>query len=195
MSVSPKDFEKQLRWLEDHGYTTIALDSFVAIMRGQAPGPAKPVVITFDDNNATQYTVAFPMLQKHKQIAVFYLVTNRLDNKDFIIRKQVKEMAAAGMDIQSHTVTHATLTALAFAKLDRELTESKRILEELTGRPIRHIAYPSTAYNKTVRERAAKAGYATGTIMDPRRATAKDDLLKLPRIMMTDGTNLAKVLP
>ncbi len=195
MSVSPKNFEKQMQWLDDHGYTTVTLDTFVAIMRGETAGPAKPVVITFDDNNATQFTVAFPILQKHHQIAVFYLITNRLDNKSFIVREQVKQLMDAGMDIESHTVTHSTLTALTTMKLDSELTESKRVLEELTGKPIRHIAYPSTAHNKTVREHAAKAGYVTGTIMDPRPTTAKDDLLKLPRIMMIDSTNLGKVLP
>jgi hypothetical protein len=60
---------------------------------------------------------------------------------------------------------------------------------------VRSVAYPSTAHNKTVRDAAKAADYTTGTIMDPRAATAKDDLFKLPRIMMRDDTKLAKVLP
>lgn len=195
MSVSPEIFTKHMQWIADHGYTTITLDTYVAIMKGEIQGPAKPIVLTFDDNNRTQYTQAFSVLKKNNQIAVFYLVTNRLKNKSFIVESEVREMADAGMDIQSHTVDHATMTYLSLKRLDQELIESKAVLETLTGKPVRHIAYPSTASNKTVREHAAKAGFVTGTIMDPRPATQHDDFLKLPRIMMTDTTKLAVVLP
>ncbi len=195
MSVSPAIFAKQLKWVSDRGYTTINLDTYVAIMKGEIAGPVKPIVITFDDNNATQYSLAFPELKKNSQMGVFYLVTNRLQNKGFIPEVQVKEMSDAGMDIQSHTIDHATMTNLSLKRLDQELLESKATLEALTGKPVRHLAYPSTASNKTVRERAAKAGYITGSIMDPRWATQKDDFFKLPRIMMIDTTNLEKILP
>ncbi len=195
MSVSPDVFSKQLTWIKDRGYTTISLDTYVAIMNGEITGPTKPIVLTFDDNNTTQYSLAFPELKKNNQIGVFYLVTNRLKNKGFIPEAQVKEMSDAGMDIQSHTIDHATMTNLSLKRLDQELFESKAALEALTGKPVRHIAYPSTASNKTVREHAAKAGYITGSIMDPRWAIQKDDFFKLPRIMMIDTTSLSKVLP
>lgn len=195
MSVSPDVFAKQLTWIKDRGYTTISLDTYASIMKGEIVGPAKPLVITFDDNHVAQYTLAFPELKKNNQMAVFYLVTNRMKTKGFVSEMQAKEMSDAGMDIQSHTIDHATMTNLSLKRLDQELVESKAALEALTGKPVRHIAYPSTASNKTVRERAAKAGYVTGSIMDPRWATQKDDFFKLPRIMMIDTTNLEKLLP
>lgn len=195
MSVSPDVFAKQMKWISDRGYTTINLDTFASIMKGEIEGPSKPIVITFDDNHEAQYLHGFSELKKNGQIGVFYLVTNRLKNKGFISEAQVKEMSDAGMDIQSHTIDHATMTNLSLKRLDQQLLESKATLEALTGKQVRHIAYPSTASNKTVREHAAKAGYVTGTIMDPRPATQKDDFFKLPRIMMIDTTNLSKVLP
>jgi peptidoglycan/xylan/chitin deacetylase (PgdA/CDA1 family) len=195
MSVSPAAFAAQMQWIEDHGYTPVTMDDAAAILKGEYAGPAKPLVITFDDDNRTAYTEAFPILKEHGFTAVFYLVTNRLDNKSFIVRSEVQEMLTAGMDIQSHTVTHSTLTDLSAQKLAWDLTESKRLLDEFTGKPVRSVAYPSTAHNKTVRDAAKAAGYVTGTIMDPRASTAKDDLFKLPRIMMRDDTKLAKVLP
>ncbi|HRH94047.1 MAG TPA: polysaccharide deacetylase family protein [Candidatus Peribacteria bacterium] len=195
MSVSPKVFEAQMQWLVDHGYQTVSLDAAAAILQGKDAGPAKPVVITFDDNNLTAYDLALPVLLSHGQTATYYIITNKLGNKSTIDRDRVKDLVAKGMDIQSHTDSHVVLTAVGTKRLDFELTESKRILEELTGRPVTHLAYPGTAHNKTVREHAQKAGYVTGTLMDPRNATPKDDLMKLPRIMMTDDTKLAKVLP
>ncbi len=195
MSVSPSIFETQMQWLEDHGYTTIDLNTLVQIATGKIPGPTKPIVITFDDNNLTQYTVALPSLLKHHFVGVFYIITNRLDNHNFIDADKVKDLAAKGMDIESHTVSHASLSQLPLDKMDAELTQSKKALEDLLGKPVLHIAYPSTMQNKTVRQEAAKAGYVTGTIMDPRYATNKDDPLKLPRIEMLDTTDMKKILP
>ena len=195
MTVTPETFEKQMQWLSDDNYTTIDLNTFVSIIKGERAGPTKPIVITFDDNQESQYTEALPVLQKHHQIAVFYLITGRINAATLLSTAQIKEMSADGMDIESHTITHRVLTLLSLSELDKELTQSKKTLETLLGKTILHIAYPGTAHNKTVREHAAAAGYITGTIMDPRNATEKDDLMKLPRIMMTDDTNLTKVLP
>lgn len=195
MTVTPQIFEQQTQWLEDHGYTTVSMDTLTAILDGTIVDIPKPVVITFDDNNLNQYEVALPILEAHHQIAVFYLIANKLENVQTINRQRAKDLAERGMDIQSHTVTHSALTNLSIAALDHELTESKRILEEVTGKPVRHIAYPLTTHNAVVRDHAKNAGYITGTIMDPRTASSKDDRMKLPRIMMTDETDLAKVLP
>ncbi len=195
MTVTPETFEKQMQWLNDHSYAAIDLDTYVSIMKGDTPGPQKPVVITFDDNNASQYAIAYPSLKKHGLMAVFYVITGRIGVGDLLSNDQLKEMAADGMDIESHTVTHRVLTGLSMSELDKELQNSRKTLEDLLGKPVRHVAYPGTSHNKTVREHAASAGYVTGTIMDPRAATAADDLYKLPRIMMTDDTNLQKILP
>ncbi len=194
MSVTPSVFERHMQWLTDKGYTTIDLDTFACIMARTCGMPKKPVVITFDDNNRSQYERAFPILQRHGFTGVFYLVANRLDNKANILREEVREMVGAGMDIQSHTMTHAWLTHRTADQLTWELAESRRILEELTGTPVRHVAYPSVMHNAVVRARAQELGYVTGSIMDPRNAKDTDDRFKLPRIMMTDDTVLGKVL-
>jgi len=98
MSVTPSVFEKQMQWIADRGYTTVSMDTLAAMLKGELAGPTKPVVITFDDNNRTAYDVAFPVLVRHGYVGVYYLVTNRLDNKGFIPRDLVLKMVAAGMD-------------------------------------------------------------------------------------------------
>lgn len=195
MSVSPENFEKHMKHLKDNGYTTIDLTTYVQIMKGETDGPAKPVVITFDDNQPTQYDPALPLLEKYGHMAVFYMVSNRIGVKGFLSGEQILDMQKRGMDIESHTISHRVLTALPAAEVERDLAESKKVLEDLLGRPVLHVAYPGTAHNQTVRDRAKAAGYITATIMDPRTATEKDDMFKLPRIMMTDDSNLTKVLP
>ena len=196
MSVTPSVFAKQMQWLEDHHYTTISLDTFVKIAKGEMRGPEKPVVITFDDNNENAFVSGFPVLKKHWFTATWYVITSRIDkSKDSLSSAQIKELSQAGMDIQSHSVTHPWLTSLSVSQQKWELDESRKTIEALTGKPVRHLAYPLTMQNAQVRSVVSQEGYVTGTIMDPRPATQKDDLLKLPRIMMTDDTGLAQALP
>ena len=195
MTVTPETFEKQMKWLYDKGYTTMTLSELTAAIRGETPMPGKPVVITFDDNNLSQYDVAVPIMEKYGQKAVFYLIAKYLDSANMVNRDRALELQAKGHEIASHTMTHRALTGLNDTDTIWELEESKRVLEELTGKPVKHVAYPGTAHNQRVRDLAKAAGYETATIMDPTWMDQADDWMKWPRIMMTDDTNLEKTLP
>lgn len=195
MTVTPETFEKHMKWLQDHGYTSIDLDAYVQIREAKISGPEKPVVITFDDNNLNAYDTGAPIMEKYGMTATFYQITNHLKNQQTIDEERTKDLVARGFSIQSHTLSHPVLPNVDAARLKNELEHSKWLLEQLTGKPILHIAYPGTSHNQRVRDAAKAAGYVTGTIMDPRSTVATDDYMKLPRIMMTDDTNLEKILP
>lgn len=78
---------------------------------------------------------------------------------------QVQEMATAGIEFGSHTVTHPNLTRLPPEDLDRELVQSKKKLEEKLQRPISSLAYPigtSSAFNPRVIDATAKHGFKLG---------------------------------
>jgi len=57
--------------------------------------------------------------------------------------KQVQALAADGMEVGAHTMTHPILARLPTEAAAREITESKRRLQELTGRPVVSFAYPN----------------------------------------------------
>ena len=50
-----------------------------------------------------------------------------------------------------------------------EIQESRRILRELTGRPVPYFAYPSTDYGRETIDLVKNAGYAAAFAMVPRR--------------------------
>jgi peptidoglycan/xylan/chitin deacetylase (PgdA/CDA1 family) len=56
--------------------------------------------------------------------------------------EQLREMAEAGMTIGSHTEWHASLAAEGPDEFARQLQTSRRILEDMTGRPVRFFSYP-----------------------------------------------------
>jgi peptidoglycan/xylan/chitin deacetylase (PgdA/CDA1 family) len=72
---------------------------------------------------------------------------------------EVRELAAAGVEIGSHTVSHARLTSLPADALEEELTASKRRIEEELGGPCRRLAYPYGRHDRRVRAAARAAGY------------------------------------
>jgi len=76
-------------------------------------------------------------------------------------RKQARELADSGLiDIGSHGCRHAILTALSENDARREITESKRLLEDFCGRPVTSFSYPNGACNPALVKMTAAAGYA-----------------------------------
>lgn len=79
--------------------------------------------------------------------------------------EHVRALRRGGMDVQSHTTTHRVLQTLPAEDLARELTGSKKMLEEIMGEPIRSISYPvGKPIHKTphIREAVRAAGYELG---------------------------------
>ena len=65
LTVRTADFEAEMALLEHGGYHTVTFDQLWRAMAGQTPLPSKPVLLTFDDGGRDNYTVAFPILQRH----------------------------------------------------------------------------------------------------------------------------------
>ena len=75
---------------------------------------------------------------------------------------EISEMAGGGIEFGSHTVTHPRLSALDPEVCSSELVNSKRIIEERTGRPVKTLAYPfggKLEFNESVEKAAREAGY------------------------------------
>ncbi len=79
---------------------------------------------------------------------------------------QAREMDAGNVKIESHTVTHPILTNINQSRLDDELANSKRRLEEKLNRQIEHFCYPNGNLDANVRHSVEKAGYSSAVTTD-----------------------------
>ena len=108
---------------------------------------------------------------------------------------QVQEMGTAGIEFGSHTVTHPNLTCISDEDLERELGDSKRILEERLQRSVQSIAYPigtPSTFNSHVIEAIERHGYRLGlTYVSGANALHRIDRFKLHR----HGVGLGMTLP
>lgn len=174
-TVSIKQFASQMAYLKEHGYTAVSLDDWDLAVTQGSQLPAKPVIITFDDAWEDQYLNAIPILRQYGFRATFYAYPAFIGHKQGMSWDQLKTLAAAGHCIGSHSLSHARLTrqnagetdAAFQARIERELTESKRQLEHHLGFKIEHFCYPYGYYSETVIAGLQRAGYRTATTVNP----------------------------
>lgn len=73
---------------------------------------------------------------------------------------QIRALSAQGHEIGSHSLTHPILTGLSDDALAMELSGSRRLLEEITGRPVEGFCYPNGDHDDRVVEAVRRAGYS-----------------------------------
>lgn len=127
--------------------------------RGQ-PAQVKTMVLTFDDGWASDWRLATPILQRFGWKAEFFVTAGWMGKPGFMTWDEVREAAAAGMSIQSHSLTHPDLGRLSVRDIRYELEASKGILEEQLGRPVEFFALPGgSGRQREIRRLARAAGY------------------------------------
>jgi len=184
-TVTPKDFDAQMQWLARNGFRAVTMAQLVAHLKQRQPLPAKPVIISFDDGWEEQYSIAFPMMTKYGLSGTFFLYTQPLDHTQYMTWAQVRELAAGGMDIQSHSITHPHLRTMAPAAAFKEIAESKAVLEKRLGKPVSAFCYPFGEYNNTILEMVKRAGYAAAVTLASGYRQRADELYTLRRIRVS----------
>lgn len=162
LTVPPKDFEEQIRYLKQNGFTFLLASDVEQAIREGLPLPERAVAITLDDGYKDNFEHAFPILQKYGANATIFMVTDNFERPGRLSWWEARTMRDRGVGYGSHSVSHADLTSVDESRLDHELLDSKRILEQGLQLPITGFAYPSGAYNDFVIERTKAAGYLAG---------------------------------
>lgn len=73
-TITTKEFNEQLKYLKDKGYTSISLDELYNWKKGKIDISEKSVVITFDDAYYSFKHVAQPILQQYNFKAACFLI-------------------------------------------------------------------------------------------------------------------------
>ena len=143
LTVTPAAFRSQLGWLRDHGYTTVDTEDVWRAMVEGLPLPPRPIILTFDDGYDDAFRFALPLLLEFRAVGVFFVVVDLLGRDGHLTRGQVRALADAGMDIESHGMDHINMAKLAPDQQRAQFCGSRAILSLIAGRPVRHFAYPN----------------------------------------------------
>lgn len=148
-------FRRQMAHLHHAGFTTMLLKDIPEL--GIVSN--KSVIITFDDGDETNYTLAFPVLLNYGFKAEFFVTTDWIDTPHFLTSRQIREMHDGGMEIGSHGATHSFMDDLDEQSAERELRASRDVLEEITGTHVVSCSAPGGRINRTIEKIAKKIGY------------------------------------
>lgn len=157
----PRHFRAQLDALKHDGWTTISPDQYVAHLTTGAKLPPKPVILTFDDSQASQITEGLPDLVARAMTATFFVMTVVLGNEGWMTNRDVKHLADAGMTVAAHTWDHHRVDRYSGSDWKIQVDQPKALLEKLIGRPVEHFAYPYGLWNRVAFPHLAAAGYRT----------------------------------
>ncbi len=167
-TLSENQFEAQMRFLSEHGYSCMDLKDLFRPSGTEKARLKKSFILTFDDGFENFYTRAYPILRKYGFAATVFLITDlvgRGGNHDFemgipiLSWEQVKSLRAEGFSFGSHTCSHARLTGLSQEQVRHELVASKECLMAELGQDDLLISYPYGESNSSIRKIAIEAGY------------------------------------
>jgi peptidoglycan/xylan/chitin deacetylase (PgdA/CDA1 family) len=199
MTVTTGVFESHLKYLKDNGYTVIPLRQLVYYVQKKVPPSSdKVVAITVDDGHRSVYTVMLPLIKKYKVPVTLFLYPSALSNAPYAMTwDQLREIKKTGfVDFQSHTYWHPNfkkekriLSPLEYDKfVDMQLKKSKIRIEEELGNHVDLLAWPFGWYESELIEKAVRAGYIAAFTMERCHVRLTDNIMALPRYLMTDGT-------
>lgn len=165
LSVSSRRFTEHLKAISSLGYATTGLERSVSRLYGWGARTIdREIAITFDDGYASVLTEAMPLLERFGFKATVFVISDlvgcRLEGRELLGWRDLAALSATGVEIGSHTATHAMLTRLNLAGIYREVGDSKRRIEDQLGKAVRYFAYPRGLATARVRRVVAECGYA-----------------------------------
>ena len=183
LTIRPDKFEEDLVRLREMEYETISLDMFRKfLIDSNTDMPVKPIMITFDDGYLDNFMNAYPLLRKYGMTASFYIITSLVGEEDRLAVGHIREMAANGMSIGSHTVSHRALGDMNPEEATNELVLSRAYLEGMLQKPVEFVAYPKGSFNGSTGPLAYSAGYCGGFSILPGTCTRNTNPYVLRRI-------------
>ncbi len=158
-TVTPAHFAEQMKALKDSGYETILPFQLYNYLLYGASLPAKPVILSFDDTDEEQFSVAYPEMKKYGFKGVFFIMTVSINRPHYMTTNQLKTLSDDGNAVEAHTWDHHMVTKYQGEDWEKQLVQPKKKVEEITGKSADYFAYPFGLWNRAAFPELKKAGY------------------------------------
>jgi peptidoglycan/xylan/chitin deacetylase (PgdA/CDA1 family) len=196
MTIRPSEFDAQIKFLRDNGYTIVPLRDIVNFMMGRGTLPPRAVAITSDDGHRSVFTEMKPIVERYRIPVTLFIYPSAISNASYAMTwEQLKELRATGLfTIESHTYWHPNfnkdkrrLSPAEYQKfVDTQLTHSKEVLERRMGAHVDLLAWPFGIYNDQLIAAARKSGYVAAFTIARRAVSRQDNIMAIPRCIVTD---------
>lgn len=196
--VSPSSFSTQMHWLSLLGYRGLSMSDLMPYLQGEKKG--KVVGITLDDGYQSNVIQALPILKNHGFSATCYVVSGRLGQHNewdaaigmakaaLMSGEDMRTWVDAGMEVGSHTCSHADLNLLSYEEARHEMLQSKSDLENLLQKSVTQFCYPYGHFSHEHEAMVSQVGYKAATTTHRGRACSTDRITALPRVPVVRST-------
>ena len=185
LSVMPESFRRQMLWLARRR-DVVSLPDAVEQVDSSGLLPGRMTAVTFDDGLSSVYEQAWPILRRMGLPATVFVVASSLlegaqdvhwvsraavgeRSLHTVTADQLLEMREGGMTVGSHSYAHLDLTSLSEAECQRDLHESRELLEDVLRARVALLAYPFGRHGPAVHRAAARAGFTHAFTLGERR--------------------------
>jgi peptidoglycan/xylan/chitin deacetylase (PgdA/CDA1 family) len=172
-SVSPAQFAEQMKVLHDSGYQTVLPEQLYEYLVHDGPMPAKPVMLTFDDTDEEQYSIAVPEMNKYGYKGVYFIMTISINRPRYMSKEQIKNLSDSGHAIESHTWDHHMVTKYTPEDWNMQLSKPEKTLADITGKSPKYFAYPFGLWNQAALPELKNHGYKMAFILSTKRDTTE----------------------
>jgi peptidoglycan/xylan/chitin deacetylase (PgdA/CDA1 family) len=181
-SLEIDNFEDHCREIASSGYHLVEPDRMFD--RDQYRGkPDRQVLMTIDDGHKSIESAA-DIILKYRISPVLNVIPRLIGHDNYLTWSSLRDLTLKGFSIQSHSVSHHDLTRLNRMELTAELEQSKKIIEDNIGLPVKMLAAPMGRINRRVVETALEAGYEVIMTSFAGINKDRDDLKFLRRVQI-----------
>lgn len=207
--VTAENFRQQMKALSDSGYHTILPEQYYNYLTHGTVLPSKPVMITYDDTDEEQFSIAKAEMDKYGFKGVYFIMTISIGRPRYMTKEQIKQLADEGHAIGSHTWRHDRVDRLKdlntieyrgkkieVNEWDFQLTNTKKQLEEITGKPVEYFAFPFGIWSKPALPKIEERGYKLAFQLSEKRDSTMP-LYTVRRIIVApswNGTGIIKAM-
>ena len=187
-NIRLEQFQAHIEELTSGAYRVLPLTEIVAAMRQGKPLPDHTVGISIDDAFVSIYAEAWPMLRKADLPFTLFVATGPVDQKThgFMTWDQIKEMAATGVTIGGHSVSHLHMADATKETNKDEIERSNKRFEEMLGGRPQVFAYPYGESSLEVQKLTKEAGYVVAFGQHSGVVGSDDNRFDLPRFAMNE---------
>ncbi len=197
--ISPAMFERQLSYLQRHGYHSISLDNYYQFVFEEKKEffLGKIVVFTFDDAYLDFYDTAWPMLKKYGFQATVFVPTDFVggyaewDNRfgkpaKLMDWNHLSDLSSQGVTFGAHSCSHRRRAKMTDDEALNEAIQSKAEIENQLKLKVKGYSHPFNEINQRVTEMAGYS-YAVGGFINDSKPKSR---YCIPRIEIFGYDNM-----
>lgn len=172
--ITTLKLQQFLDYLNNHHYKTLTVYETALLSKATIDSKTSYITITFDDGFENFYTNVHPIFKRYNMKATIFPIVNCIDSQFYhwdiyppqkhLTQKQIRSISDAGHEIGSHTMTHPDLVLLSDKYVHKELSDSKKTLEDIIEKPVKSISFPFGSWNMRVWNQARKCGYEAAVV-------------------------------